>query len=480
MASILSLSEFNIIVQYAKAVAAKSGRASLDCEGFLAGAWQALERLELAQLRDALQSRKTDIEPVATRLGTVAVDAADMRTKTPMKLADELRSAIRQNYTGDVETLIALIDTCLESSRKRNASCGGIAGLPGDPDQDRLLQLANVIACRLGSSEIDLAIIAAACWRGAALELFDSRPGLKSHIASHAECFDTLIRARGWSEVSRIGSLPEATDGVMLPIAKSVREKAEDAEDKLYRLVTAATEVALIAETRERAAYHEAGHAVAFVMLLPEVRITKISVEPTEEAAGSISIDQIYRKHHRSGTRDGRYQHAVCLLAGRAAEAEVFGCSGINDGANADIETATHMLWEAIANHGLSPEFGPLSLRVVANSRWGAGGGLFARAEALLEQALRSAEKDSTELVKRAKPAIEAVGRQISKHGTMVEDALLRVLAQHRLPEIDCRFPTPVNDRRRNGTFGRIRHKHRGIRTCSDPRLWRAMARQSG
>jgi cell division protease FtsH len=115
---------------------------------------------------------------------------------------------------------------------------------------------------------------------------------------------------------------------------------------------------------RERTitAYHEAGHALATAKLLPESKLTRLSIIPsTKGMAGysmSVQPDRMFQ------TRAELEAHVAIALAGRAAEELVFGHRQITTGASNDLARATEMVARMALEWGMDDELG-LSVRRV-------------------------------------------------------------------------------------------------------------------
>lgn len=169
---------------------------------------------------------------------------------------------------------------------------------------------------------------------------------------------------------------------------------------------------------------------MAFAILRPDIRITKVSIKPTLTSAGEVSIIHPGQEGHQSSTKDAIFKHVVCLLAGRAAEVAEFGCEGLNTGARVDIETATDLLWEAVTVHGFDPTFGPVSLERVMKRQFGLGRQFTDDAERRVREQLKSAEKASEAFVRRHRSQIGAVAQLLTERQEIDEDAVLTHLVE--------------------------------------------------
>ncbi len=103
-------------------------------------------------------------------------------------------------------------------------------------------------------------------------------------------------------------------------------------------------------------AYHESGHALATRLLLPENRLSKVTIIPSTKGFGgfnlSIPKERLYR------TKQHILREIKVLLAGRAAEELIFGADNITTGASNDIERASQQIKMYIMKFGMDEELG--------------------------------------------------------------------------------------------------------------------------
>ncbi len=85
-------------------------------------------------------------------------------------------------------------------------------------------------------------------------------------------------------------------------------------------------------------ALHEAGHAVASLLLLPENRLARISIVPSSRGAGGYNLS--VPAEHMMVNKEKLCHQIQVLLAGRAAEMLLTGQDGISSGAANDLEKA--------------------------------------------------------------------------------------------------------------------------------------------
>ncbi|MCQ2969124.1 MAG: AAA family ATPase [Clostridium sp.] len=112
-------------------------------------------------------------------------------------------------------------------------------------------------------------------------------------------------------------------------------------------------------------AYHEAGHALVSLIVLPEETISKISIIPTTKGAGGYTI---------TIPQDSNYQRInylkskiMVLLGGRASEEVTFNKSQISTGAQGDLGQVTDIALAMISEYGMGESLGLLKISNLGN-----------------------------------------------------------------------------------------------------------------
>jgi cell division protease FtsH len=118
---------------------------------------------------------------------------------------------------------------------------------------------------------------------------------------------------------------------------------------------------------RSITAYHEAGHALATTLLLPEHYISKVTIIPSVRGAGGFNL---------SIPKDAMFQskrqlkaNIQVLLAGRIAEELIFGPEEITTGASNDIQKASQLILDYINKFGMDEELGLFSLDILGDGQ---------------------------------------------------------------------------------------------------------------
>ncbi|MDF2943073.1 MAG: ATP-dependent metalloprotease FtsH [Herbinix sp.] len=114
---------------------------------------------------------------------------------------------------------------------------------------------------------------------------------------------------------------------------------------------------------RKITAYHEAGHALATTLLLPEHFISKVTIIPSVRGAGgfnlSIPKDTMFQSQRQLKA------NIQVLLAGRIAEELIFGSEEVTTGASNDIQKASQMIVDYLNKFGMDNEMGLFSMEVI-------------------------------------------------------------------------------------------------------------------
>nr|WP_278678919.1 ATP-dependent metallopeptidase FtsH/Yme1/Tma family protein [Clostridium paraputrificum] len=134
--------------------------------------------------------------------------------------------------------------------------------------------------------------------------------------------------------------------------------------DKAYSIVLAGHEKLERSHLKESdlllTSYHEVGHALTSLLVLPEDEVSKISIIPTTKGAGGYTL---------TIPEDTNYQRAdylkkkiMVMLGGRAAEEIIFGKEKITTGASSDLNNATNIAMGMISEYGMGETLGLLKL----------------------------------------------------------------------------------------------------------------------
>lgn len=153
----------------------------------------------------------------------------------------------------------------------------------------------------------------------------------------------------------------------------AAKEASDYIEDKhintAYSIVLAGSEKKERDHIKEEdnmlTSYHEAGHALVSMIMVPEDNVSKITIIPTTKGAGGYTL---------TIPKDSNYQRVdyikkkiMVLLAGRAAEEIVFGKDKISTGAQGDIGQTTDMAMAMLTEYGMGTTLGLLKMTNLGN-----------------------------------------------------------------------------------------------------------------
>jgi cell division protease FtsH len=142
--------------------------------------------------------------------------------------------------------------------------------------------------------------------------------------------------------------------------------RMEHIEKAFYTVIAGApkTDRSYITDRDRRiTAYHEAGHALATTLLLPEHFISKVTIIPSVRGAGGFNLS--IPKDTMFQSRRQLKANIQVLLAGRAAEELIFGTEEITTGASNDIEKASRMVADYLDKYGMDTELGLFSVEAL-------------------------------------------------------------------------------------------------------------------
>ncbi|GHU71329.1 cell division protein FtsH [Clostridia bacterium] len=176
------------------------------------------------------------------------------------------------------------------------------------------------------------------------------------------------------------------------------------------------------AHERTITAFHEAGHALATARLLPESKLTRLSIIPsTKGMAGysmSVQPDKMFQ------TRAELEAHVAVALAGRAAEELVFGHRQITTGASNDLARATEMVTRMALEWGMDDELGLPVRRVLGQY------GLNSTNEAKhVKDRLDLLYRVTMKLLDNERETLKILAERLLEEELLTEDALAGLLA---------------------------------------------------
>jgi cell division protease FtsH len=180
--------------------------------------------------------------------------------------------------------------------------------------------------------------------------------------------------------------------------------------DKAFSIVVAGHEkidrTSINEKDREITAYHEVGHALVNMCILPEDKVSKVTIIPSTKGAGGYTLSIPEDKMYHNGEYLRR--RIMVLFAGRAAEEIIFGKDYVTTGAYNDIKQATNIAAKMVTEYGMGTTLGLLSLNEINNSFNASSSELLNECKTLAEnlyeetKALLIKERDRLERITKA------------------------------------------------------------------------------
>jgi len=143
-----------------------------------------------------------------------------------------------------------------------------------------------------------------------------------------------------------------------------------DHMDKAYSIMLAGYEKVdrdyIKDQDRKITAFHEAGHALISLKMLPKDKVSKVTIIPTTKGAGgytlSIPEDTLYKN------KDYLRKKIMVLLGGRAAEEIIFGIDNVTTGAYSDLQRSTELVTRMVTEYGMGESLGLLTMAKLKES----------------------------------------------------------------------------------------------------------------
>ena len=287
-----------------------------------------------------------------------------------------------------------------------------------------LTGLAKAVANHKGESTLQPKHFVAAAWLANQKGLLNANPTLDAHIKAHADALEVLLKAEqigGLEAVNR----PVSSD-IKMTLDESMKTLIAQAninDGSLLEFVDQLFKRGLDLMSQESVAYHEAGHAVVSLVLRPEVRLKKATIEQEGKAAGSVS----FQEKASRGSQE-HFLESICIaIAGQVAQVRKFGADSADAGALSDFSMATQMAWDYIACYGLDSQFGPVILDAL-KERGVTSGWIFDEAQRRLQSILKEAQARTVQLVGEHWDKVERVAQLLLEEKNVTEGQLRAVI----------------------------------------------------
>lgn len=158
-------------------------------------------------------------------------------------------------------------------------------------------------------------------------------------------------------------------EAAILACKDGSKQVEEHHMDKAYSIVLAGYEKVdrnyIKEKDKKITAFHEVGHALTSLLVLPLEKISKVTIIPSTKGAGgytlSIPEDNMYQN------KDYLLKRIMVLLGGRAAEEIILGKDYITTGAYNDLKNSTSIVTNIITKYGMGDSLGLLNYDELSN-----------------------------------------------------------------------------------------------------------------
>lgn len=167
--------------------------------------------------------------------------------------------------------------------------------------------------------------------------------------------------------------------------------------------------------------YHEAGHGLISMLLLPKDKVSKITIIPTTKGAGGYTLTiPEDNNYHRIDYLKNKIK---VLLAGRAAEEIVFGKDKISTGAEGDISQTTDIALKMISEYGMGETLGLIKLSNVGSLYGSYGNPVIEECKKLVN----SLYEETLELLRENRVSLDKIALELLDKETLYEDQLKKL-----------------------------------------------------
>ncbi|MBZ9636568.1 ATP-dependent metallopeptidase FtsH/Yme1/Tma family protein [Clostridium sp. FP1] len=196
--------------------------------------------------------------------------------------------------------------------------------------------------------------------------------------------------------------------------------------DKAYSIMLAGYEKVdrgyIKAEDRKITAFHEAGHALISLKMLPKDKVSKVTIIPTTKGAGgytlSIPEDKLYQNKEHLKKR------IMVLLGGRAAEEIIFGQDSVTTGACNDLQRSTQLVTNMVTEYGMGEALGLLTMDKLSDSGLTNQEAVFSECKNLISELYEEVKN----ILRDGKESLEAVTDLLIQNETIYYEDLINII----------------------------------------------------
>jgi len=165
-------------------------------------------------------------------------------------------------------------------------------------------------------------------------------------------------------------------------------------------------------------AYHEVGHGLVGMLLLPQDKVSKITIIPTTKGAGGYTLTiPEDTNYHRIDYLKNKIKVS---LGGRAAEEIIFGKDKISTGAHGDISQSTDIALKMVTEYGMGETLGLIKLSSVGSLYSSYGNPVIEECKNLVNQLY----EETLELLKENRDSLDKIALELLEKETLYEAEL--------------------------------------------------------
>ena len=300
-----------------------------------------------------------------------------------------------------------------------------------DPHFESILDCAGSVAGFFSIDKVGLDLFAAGMLLANNEGLLSDRPSLIHCLNINQHAIKKLLIHRGW-DLQKISRKPSSRITNESEEFTQALHDSSQHEDPLLSLLNLGVRIGVDLALQERVAYHEAGHAVANLALMPERGISEVTIEKDDDGSdGHVAYDDSSPWVITPYSKENVLEILCVALAGRVAEQRQAGqASGTDAGATSDLRQATDKAWAAITVWGMDDDFGPVVLETMIEESGLRGGWLFDEAQRHLQRVMKEAHVRTEELVKLHWASIEKLARGLLVKPRLSQDEVFAILPE--------------------------------------------------
>ena len=168
--------------------------------------------------------------------------------------------------------------------------------------------------------------------------------------------------------------------------------------------------------------YHEAGHGLISMLLLPLDKVSKITIIPTTKGAGgyTLTIPEDSNYHRQDYLKN----KIKVSLGGRAAEEIIFGKDKISTGAVGDLSQSTDIALKMITEYGMGETLGLIKLSSVGSLYSSYGNSVIEECKNLVNKLY----EETLELLEENRDSLDKIALGLLDKETLYEDQLNKLV----------------------------------------------------